>query len=555
MRILYTCLNIISILILLIEPSQGQGEDPATEHGSQLILINKAISQLEAEINSIVGVLKDSEDTGQYAELRVRRNKLEVRRQSLLKSFREVAAGGLELDPEDNSKLKVFDWQAELLEIFKPVISSLKSMTARPREIEALKVAKSRLEGKVDNASSALAKISDFQKKSEDKALLEKLVKLERDWRDELLNYSSELKLVRFKLDELLNPKENGQEYISDGVKKFLLGRGLTISLAIGAFLFCYVIMMFISKFVESRYVATTGKRKGGYYRVVRITLQIMALLLALFFAVLVLYVRGDWVILAVIFLFLAAAAWGASQSLPKHVRILKILLNVGAVREGERVLYLGLPWQVSSISMYSTLSNPLLSGGELRLPIDQLAELISRPSAPDELWFPSERTDYVILDDGVYGRVIAQSPESVELEVKNSIKHYVTAAYLNLNPLNLSGGFSLFVNLRLNLDLQHKITNEIPDMVRGFIDKKFQEELHMPIPERIKVSFDTIGMSSFKLLVLASFSGAAAARYFHLERYIRSLLIEVCTENKWQTPLPAFAVDVEPITSTSSGN
>ena len=164
MRILYTCLNIISILILLIEPSQGQDEDPATEHGSQLILINKAISQLEAEINSIVGVLKDSEDTGQYAELRVRRNKLEVRRQSLLKSFREVAAGGLELDPEDNSKLKVFDWQAELLEIFKPVISSLKSMTARPREIEALKVAKSRLEGKVDNASSALAKISDFQK-------------------------------------------------------------------------------------------------------------------------------------------------------------------------------------------------------------------------------------------------------------------------------------------------------------------------------------------------------------------------------------------------------
>ena len=55
--------------------------------------------------------------------------------------------------------------------------------------------------------------------------------------------------------------------------------------------------------------------------------------------------------------------------------------LNPALVREGERVMIDGIPWRVDAIGVFSKLRNPLLAGGEMRLPIRSLPNLKSRMS------------------------------------------------------------------------------------------------------------------------------------------------------------------------------
>ena len=98
-------------------------------------------------------------------------------------------------------------------------------------------------------------------------------------------------------------------------------------------------------------------------------------------------------------------------HSLPLYVREARTLLNIGPVREGERVVYQGLPWKVTSLNVYCTLINPALSGGRLRLSLDEVATLHSRQYEEREAWLPTQEEDYVLLDDTTFGRVLQQTP------------------------------------------------------------------------------------------------------------------------------------------------
>jgi hypothetical protein len=41
---------------------------------------------------------------------------------------------------------------------------------------------------------------------------------------------------------------------------------------------------------------------------------------------------------------------------LPSFIREVMLLLNIGAVREGERVVYNGIPWLVKTLNLYQYL-------------------------------------------------------------------------------------------------------------------------------------------------------------------------------------------------------
>jgi hypothetical protein len=121
-----------------------------------------------------------------------------------------------------------------------------------------------------------------------------------------------------------------------------------------------------------------------------------LAVLISMSGIILVFYVRGDWLLLTLVLIFLVGIAWAGKTALPPYLEQIRMILNIGAVREGERIIYQGVPWKVSSIGFFTYFQNPLLHGGKLRIPIRHIMDLISRPADPKEKWFPMEADDWI---------------------------------------------------------------------------------------------------------------------------------------------------------------
>ncbi len=153
----------------------------------------------------------------------------------------------------------------------------------------------------------------------------------------------------------------------------------------------------------------------------------------------LVLYVAGDWFLLGLALLVLIGAAIGLRNTLPRYIDEARLFLNMGPVREGERVIYGGLPWRIRSLNIYSTLFNPDLQGGVLRLPSSEMAKLTSRPDHKTEPWFPTRTGDVVLLEGDVMAKVLLQTPEVVRLRYKGAVRDVPTASFVGMAKHNLS--------------------------------------------------------------------------------------------------------------------
>ena len=124
---------------------------------------------------------------------------------------------------------------------------------------------------------------------------------------------------------------------------------------------------------------------------------------------------------------------------LPGFYEQAKLLLNLGPVREGERVVFNGVPWEVQTIYFYTELTNPAFEGARIRLPLRDLLTLNSRPTDESSPWFPCRRNDWVRLSDGTRGKVVELTPEWVRLILLGgSRKTYTVSAFLDLHPESL---------------------------------------------------------------------------------------------------------------------
>jgi hypothetical protein len=111
--------------------------------------------------------------------------------------------------------------------------------------------------------------------------------------------------------------------------------------------------------------------------------------------------------------LLLLGVALTLRHTLPRYVKQIQLFLNVGSVGEGERLSLDGLPWQVQVINFFSTLVNPDAKLTQ-RVPIEDLVDCMSRPASPDEPWVPCRKDDWVILGNGVRGKVVGIFPQLV---------------------------------------------------------------------------------------------------------------------------------------------
>jgi small-conductance mechanosensitive channel len=218
-------------------------------------------------------------------------------------------------------------------------------------------------------------------------------------------------------------------------------------------------------------------------------------------------------------------------------------MLNVGSVREKERLILHGVPWHVDSINVFCSLVNPALEI-ELRIPIEDLIGMVSRPYNPAEPWFPCKKGDWVVVNGAPRARVVSLSHEQVEVVERGGKRiTYPTEIFLEACPVNLSRNFRLRVPFGISYGLQKLATSEIPMILKDFLMKRMEQERYQENCLNLQVEFSQANSSSLDLLVLADFEGQVADISKRIERAINKWCVECCTINDWEIPFPQLTV------------
>jgi hypothetical protein len=228
---------------------------------------------------------------------------------------------------------------------------------------------------------------------------------------------------------------------------------------------------------------------------------------------------------------------------LPKLIEQLTLYLNLGAVQEGERVFFDGIPWLVKRLDFYCDLANPVLEGGEFTMPIRELIGLHSRPHAPMEAWFPTLKGDYVRLPGGV-ACVRTQTPGVVELEYEGGIRvQYTAAQFFAMAPENLSRGARAQVVFGIGYAHQAEATGAIRETLRDFVREGLTAVLRPEQIVAVDVEILQAGTSSIDYQVECDMTGDAAQLYETVERLLARLCIDACNRYGWDIPYPQLVV------------
>lgn len=522
--------------------------ETAAPASSQEVLqaLLEAINKIEAERVQLKRQVKRTSDPAVVQQIEAQLEALDRDLQDLKNLFEETATGGLSLStlvhkPKDAS----FNWQRELEEIARPILDELKQLTERPRMIERLKSERAVYDDRLQTASSAIAELEDTIAQTEAATVKKALNALLEQWQDQRESAERRLQRIHAQLQRLSAPSgEPGKELVAK-LQEFASGRGLNIVLAISGFMLVYLLLAGLERLLGR---LNSRRHEPGTRRMARVAILLfrtLAIILSMFTAILVLYVRDDWLLLGLLILLIIGLVWGLQKSLPRYIKEIRILLNMGSVREGERIVYQGIPWKIASLNFYTILHNPLLHGsGLLRLPIDRLVDMQSRPYAPEEPWFPSQEGDVVILDGDVFGKVLLQTPETVQMQIMGAITTFSVESYLAKNPRNLSrDGFAVPITFGVDYQHQDVILSEIVPTLRAYLQEQLvQQPFHSHL-KTLLVEFNEAAGSSLNLLVVAIFTGAGAEDYWSIRRFLQRTAVSACNQYGWIIPFDQVTV------------
>ncbi len=531
----------------LAQQSDISASQPIEEKSSTWRHFENLISTIDAvreELDQARKALVDAQTESERKQAQAELERLTQELSSLQLAWEMWAAGGVDMALfKPAAEEEKFDWRSELESVFEPILVELRRLTERPRKIERLRSEQLHFQQRLVAAEAALKSVAEYRAQAPSPQLVSAFSELEKRWTKRRDDLQDRLDLINFELRELLSPSADAEQKSIDVLKELFTGRLLNLLLAILAAVFVYVVIWQANR-IYSRWLLRRGRRPSLASRALHLVLVMIGSLVALLAGMAVLYARGDWILLGLLIIILVGMALALQRYLPGYLSEAKLLLNIGAVREGERVIYNGLPWQVQTLRVYSTLVNPWLTGATLRLPLSSLTALVSRPFDEREPWFPTRQDDYVVLSDETFGRVILQTPETVQLRVAGAIKNFTAPGFLDQNPRNLSlDGF--MVVLRFGIDYRHQpdVTESIRERLESYIFERLQRHPLGKHVQSVALEFAQAGASSLDFIGIVSCDSAAAGAYLQLNRLLQKIAVEACNENGWVIPFSQLSV------------
>jgi len=506
---------------------------------NSIIELKKNLNQMIKEKNQI---LKKSSSDTEKKILKSELAKLDKQINASAMDFERIATG-IDIGLFAEKKTEVFDWQDELIGLIKPGIREIKRLTVKARYKAKLKDEFSYYQGLLPVARQANQNIAQLISQTKDLELKKNLKKLSPEWESVEKHILNKVEIVGMSLAEIENEEESIIETSQVSIKNFFRTRGLFLFIAVIA---CLGVIFFLRLFsrVMVRFVpGYTSKYRPFHLRVVGLLGRIISFAMVFFVLIFVFYVVEDWVLLSLTIIFIMGVGWAAKHTLPQYWHQSRLMLNIGAVREGERIIYHGVPWLVRNINVFSELENPFL-GVKLRLPIEDLLGKTSRRFHRDEPWFPCKRNDWVILADGTRGVVTSLSHEMVELVQRGGAhKIYQTPDFLALAPLNISVNFRLKTPFGISYNLQKDSTGSILEILNTYISEQIEKEGYKKSLLNLRVEFQQAAGSSLDIVVITDFKGDMAPLYRRLSRAVQRWCVDACTLNNWEIPFPQLTI------------
>lgn len=460
-------------------------------------------------------------------------------------SFEMILTAGLELNKADTAEKQDFDWQKDLLEIVQPIISELRQLTENKRKLDGLHKKISFYKAQIGDINEVLKHISKINKQDFEKEALAEFERIDEKWRDQLDENNHLLEVAQLQLDEMVKSQSAKEISIGEHIKQFATGRGVTLLMALAAFVAVYFSMLLLLKLLKWIGNRNEEARRTYYQRIITLCYHFMMGALAIAAAFYVLSVRNDQVLIGITVLLLLSIVLLLKNSISGYITELRILLNTGSVREGECIIYNGIPMQVESLNYYTKLINPMLPGLELRLTPAELANYVSRPYLADEPWFPCRVGDYVMLSDGAYGMVKCITLENILLSLSNGTmpRTYIITDFLAANPKNFSHGFTVTSDFGIDYKHQKQCTTVIPELMCTGIRQGLLKESYGSALKDLAVYFAKANTSSLDYKIIAIFDGGAAGEYAAIQRALQCYAVEVCNQQNWIIPFNQLVI------------
>lgn len=539
------------VLHLLTAPAALVAEEPQQIDKDQrhLILTARKILVTQQETEALLAQPATQQTT----------EKLERLQEQLNKLYREFDSMATELALEaPDRKDKKSDWIAQLEELTLPLLKMLKNITAKPRRIENLKNSIAELETRLADYEKATRHLQTFLD-----APPAASGNLEAEFyqkRIQLLKNKYDPELVRLNLDKAranlqqeLAGDQSMVDSASQAMREFFKNRGRNVLITLGTFLGLWWLLTRLRKWIAGNKVflrmsPSFGKLFTAAYNLFALAFSMVAGLACLYFF-------NDWLLISLVALILLLVVWTSRQWIPKFLKEIKLILNLGTVREDERLLWHGVPWRVREIGLQAILVNERLEGGEVRLPVHELIGKFSRPLVDNEPWFPTAPGDWVLLSDNSYGQVRNQTMEQVVLRQKGgSLKFFPTADFLSMAPVNLSTGFRYNIEFGLDYAEQERVCTVLPALFQDGLRHKLRHHLEGDSPDFkfLAVRFASAGASALNLAILIDAEGRMADQHDDIRREIQAALVTLCNENNLTIPFNQLTVTLaQPLSGT----
>jgi predicted nucleic acid-binding Zn-ribbon protein len=567
LRLLASC---ATLSLCLFSPLPGQNQEPATtpavpapaepivssDHQS-LVALDSVRDSIRSADERIAALASEGSTATAAEKERIEAEiKQLVSRREVLRSDFESIATGIDPAEYDQAATIEFNLAGEVQSLVRPIVDELKEFTKKPREIEQYRSELSIWRKRLATTDAAIANL-ELLPPAANPDLATAIAETRQKWEERRQQAENRIQAIGYQLEQATSNQPSLFSSFREGLRSFFRSRGRNLFLCLVAFFGTFFLLRYGHERVNR---LTPWVKKGErpfYTRIVDVGLHLFSVIGAVVAAMVVLYSTGDWVLLGLAIIVLLGLALAAKSGLPKFYAHGRILMNLGEVREGERVVYDGIPWKVERLSFFTILKNEQLRGGVLRLPVTRLDGLISRAMSPNgELWFPCSEGDWVDLPDEGRGKVLSQTPEFVQIVKLGGARITIpTAEFLLKSPVNLSHSFRIAT--RFGIDYKHisQSTTTIP----GILWTHLTREISSLIDEReqlisLKVEFAEASSSSLNYAIIADFDGSLAHRYEFLSRALQRLAVDCCLANHWEIPFTQITLhNAYPSTSPPS--
>lgn len=536
---LFCLLEIISFSSLAYQTVQQatlSHQESATEPTTiKLNDILKSIAAHKKEIQEKLPLLEDAQTEQEKEKIQ---SMIETIQQSISDqehSFEMILTAGIELDDDETSASNDFDWQKDLIEILQPFLRELHKLTENKRKLDHLNYRIAFHQLQIQKINEALKHIDIIKTGHLSKEALENFEGIRQKWQDQLQQSTHLYEVAQLQRNEMIEFKTTQENSLIDFFEEFSSGRGATLFLALMAFGGVYLIMMLFLKFC-SWVVDRRGKKRSYYQRVVTVIYHLLMGIISIAAFFYVLEVRDDAVLTGITILLLITVVWVLKNSISTFIDELRLLLNTGSAREGECIIYNGIPMQIESLHYYTKLSNPYLPDLKLRLTLSELTKYVSRPVLPDEPWFPCKKGDYVMLYGDIYGKVKHITLENIVLSLPDGTMPitYNIEDFFYANPRNYSYGFN--VTAEFSMDTQHlEISRtEIPSTLSDAVRQGLSNETYGKSLNDVSVYLIKVEATFLEYQISANFDGDAASELFSIQRDMQRHAIDISERRKW---------------------